>query len=400
MKTSNSNLIISKTSSSLVAVNIYVAVGSRDEPTESNGIAHLAEHLLYQRVVDTDTDIIKKPWLESLDATTYKNRTEFEFEISEANQDEIPKIVSQFLNPSDFHDKSLQKELKVLNEELIEDEEDEHYLLYKKESEWCYSGTSLGMPTGGTTKSISNITLDKLNAFIGQHYTAERVIVSIVGNVDDSMLRSKLSSLADIERIVDLYKLDKVSLVNESKTLYLEKESEQIELSESKFSRPKSFKDVVFFEFFTATLYSYLFRKIRESTNVYEINVRDIIYSDLMELNIFMKFGSDKFDELMSQYQKALLEFPKLSVQALDNAKKLFLLNRIKEEQSMLTKAHYLSWYSALFGVTYYVKDVEATISALEVADLGIFAKQYSLGTAGQRTLVGGIAEVKNTHKA
>ena len=185
-----------------VAVGIWVKVGSRHETTEQNGISHFLEHMFFKgtkhrsaKDIAVEIDSIGG----DLNAFTSRENTAFYVKVlDEYLEKGVDLLVDIFVN-STFPDEELEKEKKIIKEEIkmVEDTPDDyiHDLFY--ESVWGSEG--LGQPILGRRETIASFRRDDVLSHIKRYYGTKDIVIACAGNFSQDalldLLESRLSSL-------------------------------------------------------------------------------------------------------------------------------------------------------------------------------------------------------------
>lgn len=180
-------------------VSLYFLVGSRHEKRGQEGIVHLIEHMLFKEAPE-GASIIKK--LEragaDINAYTYKEFVCFEMDCSSTKLAEfLPLFLQLFFHPT-FDAKELDLEKQVVIQELM-DEEDDH-------ETWGHDFVlgklldhSFGHSIGGSPKSVAKFTRKHLLNFFQQHFTPDRMVLSVTsGSAYSGLEKTFLKSMQEV----------------------------------------------------------------------------------------------------------------------------------------------------------------------------------------------------------
>src|SRR3972149_5833273 len=181
-----------------VSLGIWLAVGSRDEVTEQNGISHFIEHMIFKGTESRNTLQIAKQ-LDAIgglsNAFTGTEYTCFHSRVLDRHLHVLAEILSDIFLHSTFDSQELNKERQVILQEInmLEDTPDEQiYVLFSK---LFFMNHPLGLPVLGTPQTVSAITKDTILHYIRRFHTPEKILVVAAGNVDHESLVDRFRAL-------------------------------------------------------------------------------------------------------------------------------------------------------------------------------------------------------------
>src|SRR6267143_5162759 len=174
-----------------VALGVWMKRGSRHESPEQNGISHFIEHLLFKGT-ETRTAQDISPIFDSvggqMDAFTTKEYTCFYFKVLDEHLEIAVDLLSDIVRHPKFVPEEVEKERKVIYEEIkmVDDTPDE--LVYDIFSESFWKNHPLGRPIQGTKRSVSRMDLDMLIRFFRDSYQPANLMITAAGNLDHDRL--------------------------------------------------------------------------------------------------------------------------------------------------------------------------------------------------------------------
>ena len=170
-----------------VAVGVWVQVGSRDERPEEAGIAHFIEHVVFKGTAKRRTHHIAQR-MEAvggyLNAFTSKEYTCFYARaLDEHLERALDTTLDLVLNPA-FPEKEVEREKDVVLEEMKMYEDQPEDLVFDRFERVVYGEHALGQPVIGFPETVRAFTREQVRAYVERHYTPDRMVVAIAGNVD------------------------------------------------------------------------------------------------------------------------------------------------------------------------------------------------------------------------
>lgn len=176
---------------STVAVSVWVAVGSRDESSESAGSSHFLEHLLFKGTSDHDALAIARA-MDSLggeiNAFTSSEHTAFYVRAPSAYADEAVDLLFEVVERPLLAASEVESERQVILEELAAADDDPDDVSTTKLFESLFPDHPLGRETLGTTESVGSIGRDEIADFFERWYRSANLVVAAAGDVDHDRL--------------------------------------------------------------------------------------------------------------------------------------------------------------------------------------------------------------------
>ena len=185
-----------------VAVGIWLTRGSRHEPSESMGIAHFVEHMLFKGTPTRSAEEIAQQ-VDSIggqiDAFTSKEYAGYYLKVLDEHLPLAVEILADLISNPLLAEDDIEKEKKVILEEIkmVEDTPDD--LVHEIFAEGFWGGHPLGRPILGTPTSVNALNRDTLKKYFGDTYVAENFVVVAVGNLEHDHVQALLErALAQI----------------------------------------------------------------------------------------------------------------------------------------------------------------------------------------------------------
>jgi predicted Zn-dependent peptidase len=175
-----------------ISVGVWLTRGSRHESAERGGIAHFVEHMLFKGTARRTAEDIAQA-IDSiggqLDAFTAKEYASYYIKVLDEHLPLALDILSDIvLNPA-FSPEDIQREKKVVVEEIkmVEDTPDD--LVHEIFTQGFWENHPLGRPILGTRETVESFQADLLRDYFRSTYTPRNLIVSAVGNLEHDRVR-------------------------------------------------------------------------------------------------------------------------------------------------------------------------------------------------------------------
>lgn len=174
-----------------VTAGIWVRRGSRHETPELNGICHFIEHAVFkgtQRRTARDIAIESDRLGGNLDAFTTHEMTGFAIKVADTSFREAFDLLADLLAHPRFDQNDLEREQKVILEEMkmVEDTPDE--LLGELFNAAYFPNHPLGRPIEGTKETVSSFDHEMISGFHAREFSPSNLVVAAAGNVEHEQL--------------------------------------------------------------------------------------------------------------------------------------------------------------------------------------------------------------------
>src|SRR5438477_2552718 len=169
-----------------VSLGIWVRRGSRHEAAALNGIHHFIEHALFKGTqrrsahqIASESDRLGG----HLDAYTAHEITGFAIKMVDTALEAAFDLLSDLISHPRFDKDDLEREQKVIIEEMkmIEDTPDE--LLTELFNAAYFPDHSLGRPIEGTEETVSSFDRETTARFHSRHYAPRNLVIAAAGNI-------------------------------------------------------------------------------------------------------------------------------------------------------------------------------------------------------------------------
>ena len=179
-----------------VALGVWVKVGSRYEPEETNGISHFLEHMFFKgtrrrssRDIAVEIDSVGG----DLNAYTSRETTTFYVKVLDEHIGRGIDLLSDLFLHSTFPEEEMEKEKRIIREELkmVEDTPDDfiHDLFYQT----IWGDESIGQSILGRRETIKSFQRDDLLSHIRKYYGTKDTIIACAGNFNPDQLIATLN---------------------------------------------------------------------------------------------------------------------------------------------------------------------------------------------------------------
>ncbi|MNW30548.1 Protease 3 precursor [compost metagenome] len=174
-----------------VSFGIWVKTGSRNESPEQGGISHFIEHMLFKGTERFNAKEIAEQFDAiggNVNAFTSKEYTCFYAKVLDEHLPIAVDVLSDMFFRSLFDPEELRKEKNVILEEISMYEDTPDDMVHDLVSEAAYGSHALAKPILGTEELLQTMEPKHLQEYMRQNYTVENTVISVAGNIDDSII--------------------------------------------------------------------------------------------------------------------------------------------------------------------------------------------------------------------
>ncbi len=174
-----------------VALGIWIGTGSENETPRENGISHFIEHMMFKGTKSRTARQLAESFDEiggHVNAFTAKEMTCYYAKVLDQHFRISLEILADMFFESTFAETEMEKEKKVIVEEIrmVEDTPDD--LVHDLLSEASFGSHSLGYPVIGSVENVQAFKREDLFRYKDRFYNPHNVVIAIAGNLPDDYL--------------------------------------------------------------------------------------------------------------------------------------------------------------------------------------------------------------------
>jgi zinc protease len=179
--------------SELVALQLWVRVGGRDEAPSELGLAHYMEHMLFKGTPTRPPGSIDT-LIEGLGGTSnaFTSYDYVHYDVvvpADAIQTGAEVLADIAVNAS-FPPEEIEAEKKVVFEEMNLTEDDPDRYLTRRTTEEAYPAHAYGRPILGTREQVQGLRREMLVDYYRKHYVPGNMVLVVVGAVPRAQVRA------------------------------------------------------------------------------------------------------------------------------------------------------------------------------------------------------------------
>ncbi len=178
--------------SQTVAIHLWVGVGARDEGPDERGFSHFVEHMLFK-----GTEVLSPGFLDReveavggrANAGTSWDYTFYYMLLPAERAKRGVQVLADMAFNSRFDPAELGREREVIFEEVRLGEDNPRSFLARKLYEVTFANHAYGRPVLGDPAAMRAATRETLKRYYRRHYTADNMVLVVVGAVDADDIR-------------------------------------------------------------------------------------------------------------------------------------------------------------------------------------------------------------------
>ena len=174
-----------------VSLGCWVGVGTRNERAEVNGVAHLAEHMMFKGTASRTAFAISEQ-IENvgghLNAYTTREHTAYYAKVLAEDAPLALDIIADMLQHSLLDEDELTRERAVVLQEIGQAIDTPDDIVFDHFQATAYPGQALGRPVLGSAATVGDLERATLVEYLARHYGAPGIVVSAAGRIEHDRL--------------------------------------------------------------------------------------------------------------------------------------------------------------------------------------------------------------------
>lgn len=368
------------------------------ENDDEAGISHLIEHMMFKGTSKRTAKQIAEA-IEGrgghLNAFTDREVTCYYARVLKDDVDNCIEVLCDMLTNSLFADNDLALEKRVVQEEIKKYNDSPEDQIHDLHAQHRWGEHPLGKPIIGTHESVGSFQADNIRTYMKRRYVANRVVVSVAGNVDPSAVVScARQQLGGINGTVELPSSTPPSAKPGEKRIT--KDIEQVHfcigadvvnaLSEDRFTC------VVLDAVLGGSMSSRLFQEIREKRGLaYAIGSYLSLYREAGAYTIYGGTNPEQYEQVCELSRKELAKIASEGVpeEELDRTKKMISGEMVLGLEGMSARMTRMARSELVYGRDVPIEEVLERVNKVTPHDLQTIASQYLAADRLVTTAVG-----------
>jgi predicted Zn-dependent peptidase len=318
MKNSGEDLVLRHTASGIpvivdrlayahsAAFSVSMRVGSRDEPDNQNGIAHLLEHLLFKGTETMSSKEVNRKVEAAggeLNGYTTKEATAFYVATLDETRSTAQEILADIVSHPLLDPKDVEMEKNVAIQEIKMAEDDPESYSHELLAKAMWGDNPMGNPEGGEVEDVSALKDVDVRSFYESFYRPPNMAIVASGGVDADQVVSWAETAFD-SLPVARKKVERIAPTPTTGVRVFPRKGDQayvgIGFPAGKAADPDRYAYGLVSAALAAGTSSRLFQKVREEHGlVYSIYSMATPYSDCGALSLFFSSSGKKTAQVM-----------------------------------------------------------------------------------------------------
>ncbi|PRX41869.1 putative Zn-dependent peptidase [Planifilum fimeticola] len=174
-----------------IALGFWIGTGSRNETDEINGISHFLEHMMFKGTKKRNARQLAEAFDEiggQVNAFTLKELTCYYAKVLDEHFSIALEILADMFFGSTLPEEEIEKEKKVIIEEIrmVEDTPDD--LVHDLLSKAVMGDHPLGFPILGSIKNVQEFDRSRLENYRHRQYRPDQTVIALAGRLPDDFL--------------------------------------------------------------------------------------------------------------------------------------------------------------------------------------------------------------------
>lgn len=357
-----------------VSVGVFVDAGTRNEPVEINGVAHMLEHMAFKGTKRRSAlDIVAE--IEEvgghLNAYTSREHTAYYAKVLKEDAPLAVDILADILQHSTFEPEELDRERSVVLQEIGQAHDTPDDLVFDHFQATAFPDQPLGRPVLGDAERVGGMSRDAIIGYMDQAYGAGSMVLSAAGMIEHDHLVALARHL--FRDLPDRRPLGNEEAEYRGGAHLEDRDLEQVHLTVGfpgvGMHDPDIYAATVMSTLLGGGMSSRLFQEIRERRGlVYSIHSYSSCYSDCGLFGIYAGTGEEEIEELMP----VLADEIRRLAGSLDEGEVRRARNQMKAAtlmslESTSSRAEQLGEQMLVFGRPLPIDEIVARIDAVDI---------------------------------
>jgi predicted Zn-dependent peptidase len=362
-----------------VSAGVWVGAGTRHEPAEINGVAHLLEHMAFKGTARRSAADIAREIEDvggQINAYTSREHTAYYAKVLKQDAALVFDILSDILQNSAFDPDELARERSVVLQEIGQAHDTPDDIIFDHFQSAAYPDQPLGRPVLGLPDIVGSMSRERIMDHMQRTYGGEAMVVTAAGNIrHDTVVALANDLFGGVKRSSGRVTAPGVYRGGDYRE---ERDLEQVHLvlgfPAFGYHDDDFYAATVLSSLFGGGMSSRLFQEIRENKGlVYSIYSYNAFYADCGLLSVYAGTGPEMVGELMPAIAAEIRRLPgTLQPDELARARNQLKASTLMALESTSTRCEQMAQHMLIFDR---VIPVEEQVARIEAVDLDSVAR-------------------------
>ncbi len=181
-----------------VSVGVWVGAGTRNEPSEINGVAHLLEHMAFKGTERRSAADIAREVEDvggQINAYTSREHTAYYAKVLQEDAPLAMDILADILLNSTFDPDELARERAVVLQEIGQSHDTPDDIIFDHFQSAAFPDQPIGRPVLGLPEIVEAMPRDAIIGHMGKTYGGEAMVLSAAGKIEHDDVVERASTL-------------------------------------------------------------------------------------------------------------------------------------------------------------------------------------------------------------
>ncbi|BDU50770.1 M16 family metallopeptidase [Haliovirga abyssi] len=368
-------------------IGIYAITGSKYENYEEKGISHLLEHMLFKgtsrrnaKEISEDIDNVGG----KINAYTSKEVTAYYVSIVNTYLNLAIDVLADIYTNSTFPEEELEKEKKVVIEEIRMYEDIPEEKIHEINSRFVLNKSNLGLPIAGSEESVTNISRELLKKYWEDRYTKDNTVISVVGNFNkEEVIKQLNENIGKLNRTKVDREYNKEVIINTG-IEEMKRESNQVHLCVN--TKGISYLDKnryilsLLSNILGGSMSSRLFQKVREDKGLaYSVYTYSSMYKEGGFFTAYAGSTKDKYNEAIEIIKNEFKDIYEngITKKELEKSKNQYISDLTLGLETTRSRMARMALAYIRYGEIRKIEAILEDIKNITLEDIHDFAKTY-----------------------
>ncbi len=366
-----------------VSLGVWVRAGTRYEPSQVNGVAHLLEHMVFKgterrsaREIAEEIEAVGG----NINAYTSRESTAYFAKVLKEDIGLAVDVLADILQHSVVDEVELGRERSVVLQEIGQAHDTPDDVVFDHFQSTAFPDQPLGRPVLGKSDIVANLSRDAVVGFRDEHYRTPRMVVAAAGKIEHGQMVERVEQVfGELPNGGEVAVEDAVYNGGEYREM---RDLEQIHLvlgfRGAPIGTPEFYTMTVLSNLLGGGMSSRLFQEIREERGlVYSIDTFMSAFADTGLFGVYAGTGTEQIGEMIPALCDQITGLAgSLRDDEVVRARAQLKSNLLMALESTGARCEQIAQHMLIFGRVLPVDEMVARIDAIDVAQVSALAQQ------------------------